>query len=153
MVSIVPFDTDEEEALFEVFKDWDRAYPFDKDTFLRSIDELDGGVNRILVAKDEDRIVGYAQLIKTVNLGFEPYYEVAQLLVAEVCRGRGVGSALMAEAERIAREDGVWMIKLSSRIQRSRAHVFYESLGYELSKVSKFYHKRLDPSTGSPERG
>ncbi len=150
MVSIVPFEKDEKEDLFEVFKDWDRAYSFDKDIFLRSIDELDGGVNRIFVAKEGARIVGYVQLIKTVNLGFEPYYEVAQLLVAEDHRGGGVGSTLMAEVERIVRADGVWMIKLSSRIQRSRAHVFYESLGYELSKVSKFYHKRLDPATAAP---
>jgi hypothetical protein len=49
----------------------------------------------------------------------------------------------MAQAERVARGEGLSVVRLSSQIHRSRAHVFYENLGYEFLKISKYYEKKL----------
>ncbi|MFA6508202.1 MAG: GNAT family N-acetyltransferase [Treponemataceae bacterium] len=143
MIELGLFDPNDVEELFKVFLDWDRGYTFHYDVFLRSLKEMDHKTTKILTAKENDSIVGYAQMTKCKNLGFEEYYEVVQLLVSEAHRGSGVGKAIMDEVERIAISENIRIIKLSSRIQRSKAHVFYESLGYEMIKVSKFYQKEV----------
>jgi hypothetical protein len=49
----------------------------------------------------------------------------------------------MEKVEEIALEENIFLIKLSSQLHRSRAHVFYENLGFTVEKMSKFYEKRL----------
>lgn len=143
MVAVRLADRPDPDELFALFRDWDREYPFDRAVFDASLAKLDQKNTRLITAAENGKLVGYAQLTRRVDLGFAEYLEVVQLLVAETERGRGIGKLLMAEAERIAATEGVGIVKLSSRIQRSKAHVFYESLGYELAKVSKFYQKKL----------
>lgn len=143
MPTLELFDHKDAERLYALFRDWDHEYTFDRELFMASLARIDPKTSRLVVAKDNDELVGYMQLNRHVDLGFEEYLEVVQLLVAEAERGCGIGKLLMAEAERVARSEGIGIVKLSSRIQRSKAHVFYESLGYELTKVSKFYKKEI----------
>jgi GNAT superfamily N-acetyltransferase len=143
MITLDLFDPKDTEQFFELFRDWDRNYPFDRETFMASLSRIDPKTSRLIVAKENGDLVGYAQFTRQAEIGFEESLEVVQLLVAEDKRGRGIGRMLMAEAERIAEAEGIGVLKLSSRIQRSKAHVFYESLGYELAKISKFYQKKL----------
>ncbi len=144
MVSIALFAWEDCDALFELFKEWDRTYPFDYDLFTKSIRSIlqDAG-NRIIIAKEEHAIVGYAQIYTCTDIGFEPYYEVAQLLVSETMRNKGIGKLLMKKVEEIAKHEQVKEIKLSSQIKRSKAHVFYENMGYECYKISQFYRKKI----------
>ena len=97
----------------------------------------------ILVARDGADVIGYALTAKCHYLGHEPFVEVVQLLTAEKNRSTGVGRALMERVEEEARRDGIDVVKLSTQVHRSRAQVFYEGLGYEYYKISKFYQKRL----------
>lgn len=143
MVTLALFDPKDADRLFALFRDWEREHQFDRAEFTASLARLAPAATKLVVAKDGDELVGYAQLDRRADLGFPEHYEIVQLLVAEVRRGEGIGTMLMREAERIAAAEDVGIVKLSSRIQRSKAHVFYENLGYELAKVSKFYQKRL----------
>lgn len=81
------------------------------------------------------------------------YVYVHLLWVDEAARGRDYGSALMREAERVARERGaaiVWLNTFSFQAPR-----FYEKLGYRRFAALKgtpakgatrfFYAKRLRP--------
>ena len=61
---------------------------------------------------------------------------VEDVAVHPDAQGRGVGRALMDEAMRIARDAGCYKLALSSNSKRSKAHAFYESLGYERHGVS-----------------
>lgn len=45
-------------------------------------------------------------------------------------RGKDVGTALMKEAVRLAREGGCGLVQLDSDTRRSRAHLFYRRLGF-----------------------
>lgn len=52
------------------------------------------------------------------------------LAVAPALRGGGVGSALLAEAERVAAEAGADAIELGVGFDNDRARALYERLGY-----------------------
>ncbi len=54
---------------------------------------------------------------------------VENIVVDEVCRGQGVGHALMAEAERIAKEWGAVQLNLMCWQFNDGARRLYESLG------------------------
>jgi GNAT superfamily N-acetyltransferase len=143
--AIRPFARGDEESLYALMAHWDKSRVFPRATFDESLSTIMGlDDNEIVLAFEAERLVGYAQIIVCHHLGFEPSLEVMQLLVAEDRRGGGIGKRLMAYAERRARELGLKKVHLHSQVMRSRAHVFYEGLGYEFTKISKFYEKRLE---------
>jgi GNAT superfamily N-acetyltransferase len=143
MITVNTYSNDDLDDLFRLFGNWDKDYVFEYTIFKESVENALKMDNKIILAKDQNEIVGYAQLSKQVHLGFETYLEIVQLLVAEDKRSKGIGKYLVEESEKIALEMGIKRIELSSQIKRSRAHVFYENNGYELQKVSKFYKKDL----------
>jgi GNAT superfamily N-acetyltransferase len=69
--------------------------------------------------------------------------EVAALVVDEASRGRGVGKALMANAEAWARERGCQAVSLRSNVKRQGAHDFYQALGYSIVKTQHAFRKNL----------
>jgi ribosomal protein S18 acetylase RimI-like enzyme len=66
---------------------------------------------------------------------------VGDLFVMEEHRGRGVGKALMAEAERIMKERGAELIELFVAVANARARAFYRSLG--MKPLNEQMYKRL----------
>jgi len=143
-VSIAIAVAADREELFALFGDWDRSYAFDEGDFRDSFARiLADGENRVLVARLGGRIVGFLQCFPCVELGLKPYLEIAELLVAEGKRSRGVGKALLAAAEARSRELGLHVVKLHSQTHRDRAHAFYEREGYVRFKSSHFYEKSM----------
>ena len=59
-----------------------------------------------------------------------PVAEITALVVLEGRRSAGVGSALVAELEAWAIEQGACRISVASSLRREDAHAFYGSLGY-----------------------
>ena len=60
------------------------------------------------------------------------------MVVAEAERGRGIGAALVAEAERRLGARGCGLVEVTSNQKRLRAHAFYEKLGYERTSYRFF---------------
>jgi len=144
MIRIDNFEEEDFPELCDLMKHWGEDESFSEEimrTSLSNIINNDG--NRILIAKEGNAIAGYAQTCRCVHLGFEPFIEVIQLLVAEDRRSSGVGRLLMKRIEDDAIEENIHIIKLSSQVHRSHAHVFYERLGYSYYKISKFYEKKM----------
>jgi ribosomal protein S18 acetylase RimI-like enzyme len=80
-----------------------------------------------LVAVEDDR----GQIIGSVMAGYDGHRGwVNYLAVAPGFRRRGVGQALMAEAERILAELGCPKVNLQIRAANGAAVSFYEALGY-----------------------
>jgi GNAT superfamily N-acetyltransferase len=143
-LQIRPFESGDEDALFALMTHWDKDYAFDKAVFLASLEAILGSPDAdILLAFQGRDLVGYAQTAICRHLGFAPFLEVVQLLVSAERRSSGTGRKLMERAEDLARSKGLNSVKLSSQVMRSRAHVFYERLGYMFYKISKFYEKVL----------
>ena len=70
----------------------------------------------------------------------EDYYggacgHAGDIVVAPAARGRGVGRALLAAAERWAREQGYRMLTLNVFLKNEKARALYEDLGYEAETV------------------
>ncbi len=95
----------------------------------------------VFVAEADGRLAGWMHVFVRPSLTTESSAELAALVVDEHCRSHGIGQALIAEAERWAREQGCRMVTLRSNVKRLRAHAFYERLGYETIKTSKSFRK------------
>jgi GNAT superfamily N-acetyltransferase len=82
------------------------------------------------VADDDGEVVGFIDLQMVPRLNFEgPQAWVPDLIVAERTRSRGMGAALLARAEEVARRHGAFSLTLESAHWRTRAHAFYEREG------------------------
>ncbi len=67
---------------------------------------------------------------------------IPDLIVTYEARGAGAARALLAEAERRARERGCWQLTLESGYQRKEAHALYA--GFELEDRGLYFSKPLD---------
>lgn len=104
----------------------------------------------VFVAEDGDedeetaeRIAGFVHVQGRLTVESDPRAEIAGLVVDEARRGVGVGRALVAAAERWAAERGYDEVTLRSNVARERAHRFYQSLGYAITKSSHMFRKAL----------
>jgi ribosomal protein S18 acetylase RimI-like enzyme len=59
-----------------------------------------------------------------------PIGRLTAVVVDESLRGKGVGRALVAAAERVLEANGCALVEITSNKKRTHAHAFYERLGY-----------------------
>ena len=89
----------------------------------------------VLVAEAEGWVVGhlvltYATAPVYVREEFRPYANIDELFVRDDCRGRGIGQALMAEAERIAVERGYRQMLVGVQSGNVSAEAAYARFGF-----------------------
>lgn len=104
---------------------------------------------RVFVAEVDGHVVGVIDLELLPRLNFPcPMAWVPDLVVSDAHRGGGVGAALLARAEEVAREAGAFALTLESAHWRSRAHSFYLREG--MSDSAKSFVKVLRTDLGWP---
>lgn len=88
---------------------------------------------RLLVAEADGRIVGTVHLIVIPHLSrsCRPSALLESMVVDEAYRRKGVGAALLREAQRLALGAGCYKLALSSNLARRGAHRFYSRLGWK----------------------
>jgi len=91
--------------------------------------------HELLVAQEQDRVIGTMALIIVPNLTHQglPWAGVENLFVDSSYRRQGIGKLLMDYARERAKGAGCYKIQLISDKRRSEAHEFYQALGYEAS--------------------
>ena len=77
-------------------------------------DELPGGTRALLVAEDEQGIVGTVQLLLAQPENQPHRADLAKMLVHRRARQQGVGATLLAAAEQLAREGGKTLLVLDT---------------------------------------
>jgi GNAT superfamily N-acetyltransferase len=129
-------------AIFTLYGALEAAYGEHGDKsgqdYVQAWDEVAGDKRQhILVAETEGTVVGTVILVVVPNLGHhgQPWASVTNLAVAEAGRGQGIGTQLLAEAGRIAREHNCYKIVLSTNLVREQAHEFYRKLGWRQSHI------------------
>lgn len=106
--------------------------------YLAAFDAMqDEGGNRLIVAEQDGRVVACYQLtlISGLSLTAARRAQVEGVRVAADLRGRGLGAALMADAEARARAAGCQLIQLTTNATRTDAHRFYARLGFTPSHI------------------
>ncbi len=71
----------------------------------------------------------------------ERFLRIVTLVVDAGARERGIGRLLMAEAERVAREEGAAYLEITAGHHRPEARQLYESLGYDAG-LTTYLRKR-----------
>jgi GNAT superfamily N-acetyltransferase len=98
--------------------------------------------NQVYVAEREGKIVGTFQLtfIRQLSYGGCLVAQVESVHVHSSQRSHGIGRMMMDYAIAEARRRGALRIQLTSNVRRTRAHEFYERLGFRAShKGMKLY--------------
>ena len=106
--------------------------------YLTAFEDMQRGpYNRIIVAERDGKIVGCLQLTVISGLSRQGARRalVEGVRVASAARGRGIGEKLMQYAIAEARAADCKLLQLTSDKRRTRAHEFYERLGFAQSHL------------------
>ena len=99
----------------------------------------------VFVAEDaRGRVIGWLHVARAAHLTGDAGAEILGLVVGESMRGDGIGADLLRAAEDWARSHGATQLHVRSRVERERAHRFYERTGYARSKLQIVFGKPLD---------
>ncbi len=93
------------------------------------IADVAGGRRVLLLARDEERVVGTAQLELMAKPNASHRAEVQKVLVHSTARRRGVGAALMAAVEAAARSAGRSLLVLDT-VAGDDGERLYRRVGY-----------------------
>ena len=99
--------------------------------------------NAVLVAVRNGQVLGWLHAATRPILEFDLSAEIWGLIVDERERGGGIGRMLLEAAERWAMGAGCTGKRVRSRVERSRAHAFYEREGYSRVKTQHVFEKPL----------
>ena len=126
-------DAGELTRLYGQLDDGSRETPVDEQTVARVFGRTrDYPGYRVLLAVEEGRVVGSFVLVILEMLGSRcaPEAIVEDVVVERGARGKGIGRRMMAFAMEEAARNGCYKLVLSSNLERTGAHAFYESLGF-----------------------
>ena len=97
----------------------------------------------LLIVQERGAVVGFAWVVLARAFDRSAYLRL--LLVAEDAQSRGVGAALLEEAERRARAAGSRHFMFFVTADNRRARAFYERHGHErVATLRSFVRPRID---------
>lgn len=121
----------------------DEGYPAGPSDIVTRLGHFGDEASRVLVAEHEEAILGFIAIHAMPRFEHDDrILRILALVVDAGARERGVGRALMAEAERVGRELGAAFVELTAGHHRPEARHLYESLGYD-STVTAYLRKKL----------
>ena len=102
--------------------------------YIDAFDLIDANPNQVLlVAEENEKVIGTLQLT-FIQYVFSRAFRravIEAMFVHPSHRGKGIGSALIQEAGRLAVGAGCQRLELTSNKARTRAHKFYEKCGFK----------------------
>ncbi|MEM1553833.1 MAG: ribosomal protein S18-alanine N-acetyltransferase [Thermoproteota archaeon] len=121
------------EAIIDIEKSSFPEYPYSIEIFKTLLKEYG---RYFLVSKIKGRVIGYA----CGRIFREKFGEIISIAVAPDFRRRGIGRRLMLELESRFKNDSIKFTRLEVSVKNDVAIKFYESLGYEIFKLTKNYY-------------
>ena len=93
---------------------------------------------KIYLAEIDGRVIGSFALLVMFNLGHRgaPSAIIEDIVIDPDLQGRGFGRDMMISAMDMARAKGCYKLVLSSNAKRTRAHAFYDNLGFQRHGIS-----------------
>lgn len=115
-------------------------YDLDKQKF-KIQNVINDDTQVIFVADIGNKVAGYIHLVNYDVIYADNYKNCLGLAVDNNYKRMGIGSALLSQGEKWAKENGAVGIRLCSGIERENAHKFYLSQGYVENKLQKNLRK------------
>jgi ribosomal protein S18 acetylase RimI-like enzyme len=145
-LTIRTYDPRDESAILELVRElqahegsvYDRMKPPDEigAWYIAELEKQCAESNgRILVGEIDGRVVAYATILARIeddSIDEVPftYAYVGDLAVTRDRRGRGIGKAMLAECERVARASGVKYLRITALARNAQARATYRSFGF-----------------------
>lgn len=140
-LSIRPATADDADAIATLFTD--EGYPAGPSDIVVRLGRFAGDGARVLVAEHDGSLLGFIALHAIPRFEHDDHIvRILALVVDAGARERGVGRALMAEAERVATDLGAAFLEITAGHHRPEARRLYEALGYDAS-VAAYLRKKL----------
>ena len=102
---------------------------------------LSSPTNRLFVAEIEEDVVGYVHAAEHISLYGPRLVNILALAIRSDVQRKGIGKALMEQAEHWANATGAAGIRLNSGESRTEAHRFYEHIGFKKIKNQTSFRK------------
>jgi GNAT superfamily N-acetyltransferase len=140
-MTIRPATPDDAEAIATLFTD--EGYPAGPSDIVARLERFGSDHSRVLVAEHEDAVLGFIALHALPRLEHDDrILRILALVVDAGARERGVGKALLAEAERVAADLDVAFLEITAGHHRPEARRLYEQVGYDASVAAYLRKKR-----------
>jgi ribosomal protein S18 acetylase RimI-like enzyme len=121
----------------------DEGYPAGPSDIVARLELFGTQRSRVIVAEHNGAILGFIAVHAIARFEHDDWIlRIIALVVDAGARERGVGRALMGEAERIGVELGAAFVELTAGRHRPEARHLFESLGYD-STVTAYLRKKL----------
>lgn len=104
------------------------------DSYFAAFEAIDKNpLNELIVATVEGQVVGVLQLTFIPNISYQGGWRalIEGVRVSAEYRSQGIGRKLFEYAINRAKEEGCHMVQLTMDKQRTDAHRFYQSLGFQ----------------------
>lgn len=120
----------------------DEGYPAGASDLAARIARFSTAESRVVVAEAGGEVVGFVafHLLPRFETS-DRFVRIVAVVVDPGIRERGIGRLLLAEAERVAREEGAAFVEITAGHHRPEARQLYESLGFEAG-VAAYLRKR-----------
>ena len=121
----------------------DEGYPAGPSDIVARLERFADASSRVIVAEHEAAILGFIAVHALPRFEHDDaILRILALVVDPGARERGVGRALIGEAERVGRELGAAFVEITAGHHRPEARHLYESLGYDAT-VTAYLRKKL----------
>ena len=145
MISIVEYTDSYLNDLTDLFNLWDGmddVTPQQMQSSIKYYKEKTENVTYLAI-DENGKAVGYVFGGPCYYAGFEPFYEIIQIMIKKEHRGKGIGKLLMKCMKEEACRHHINELRLHSRVILTKAHGFYKNLGFKEFKESKFFVKKI----------
>lgn len=108
---------------------------------LAELEAITGDKNvALIVAMDNDHVVGMATLYIITKFSKRNGH-VEDVVIDQAYRGQGLGVKMLEELIRVAREENVKTLHLTSRPEREAANKLYQKIGFEQKNTNPYSMK------------
>jgi GNAT superfamily N-acetyltransferase len=140
-ISFRPASPDDADRIALMFTE--EGYPAGPSDIVSRLERFGSPYSQVVVADVGGEVLGFIAFHALPRFEHDDrIVRIVALVVDPGARERGVGHALMSEAERAGREVGAAFIEVTAGHHRAEARHLYESLGYD-GTVTAYLRKRL----------
>lgn len=120
------------------------GYETNEDFLIKRLETLKNRQQEVIVAEINNLVVGYISYEPYYTLYMDPGLNITALVVDNQYQNKGIGKALILEAEKYAKINNLAFLRANSSSRRIEAHKFYRKVGFDNEKDQKRFIKEIE---------